>query len=1473
MKRFVSNFTGMLKATFVVLVITFFSVQLSASHISGAGITYKSLGSGKYYIESFVIRDCRGAGYSSYTETVDAHCTSNASSGWTSHTVTHLAFVAPNPVPFGGSYSGITITAGSNQVVAEEISSVCDSLLNPNIWPNSSCRGRTNTAQGHMMFRFSAIITLSSCNWWRLGFSPPSGRNTGSSNTRSGGIYVHTLLNTKDYPNNSAPKFNDEHKPFLAACVGQEMSYAAGGTDFDGDSLIFELTCGMQDSTRCVTYNTGFSATAPIPGIRMDTNTGLITFTPRAAGKRIINYWVKEYDKCTRKIKAKTLRDIMIRIETCSNKVPSVSNKISNLKGKAFVDSKGVINVVNGDKISWDETFIDSNITDSIHFRTTLSDALPGATYEVLAGSNRYVQIVRYTWTANMGKNSNKIFSTFFNDDFCPFPGYSATATELKVLAAINISPKSIGGEGDSLYACIGDTVTVSGSGATRFNWVSISGDPLILGINWFLDTNKGLDTGATAKLIVTQTTVLQGSAAQAKDECGRVVPGVTLADTLTIFARDSFSVANVLDTILCLPDTNYLSIKTSKPSGNYTYLWSPAQYLNYDTISKPRLVGLSGDQLFNVRVTSDSGCTRNGSVNVTASAPLPKGSFVTEPDSFLCIGDTLSLKLNIGDIDYGSCEAVGTQCFGNLYKDSVGKVDFVSDTLALVYPLVYSATQKSGKMQFVYTANLLKSYGLKKGLLTSIGFNLDAVPFASTVFNEFTIKMTCTSNSNATSFSSANMAEVFYPKNYTPVVGWNTHNFDRDFAWDGNSNILVEICWIMDTKQTRHPKMKFYSAGYACSRTYTQTSDSTACAETALGTTSFMLPVTQFGTCSGTISSNYKFSWSSNTAGRSSGFISGLNADSVQIATGVNTARDYLVTISDTSNACSETIPVKVKLRSSYNTKPDSIAPLCIGSGNVQLKAPTPNNVSKPGGKWSGAGIVDNRNGLWDSKKSGVGTFYVVYVLTGNNCASKDSTQITVSPSPDGSILPIDFICGKEGLVPQHEVKGKIAGGTFFGPEVQAVNVGGSISYLIDGTKFNTSGGNTDTAAIRHVVRQGQCITDTTIKIPVLAHWDSTYLGVYNNGLPIFTDKFCATSGSDTLAVRGKHPIWRMVDPQNKSAIVDSVNGVFNPSLINNGKGGKVEIEVENNGFCGAKGRFFVDLNAAPQVRILTEDFCFKVPGNCIGSNVPTAKQMDTLLVRVAKYPYTKIDDTDTSTYVDVVNATPVNTGWSGLKGGNATRWNGYFWMNFSDRCAHRFCSLPPNGYPISYRTAISYRPWKTDSICYSVDSTSIFMDNNFKLTLTKTGSLCNDGTVELEVSASAPGTAFVWNDGSTITKKTVNKAGVYKVAAFYKYCDSKDSVEVTSCVGLEEIESTLNAKLFPNPARDKVSLKAVGLSENVKLNIMASSGQLIDEFNFEQVNGSVEEEIDVSFLPRGVYLFQVSSQSENNIYRVIME
>ncbi|MDE0771742.1 MAG: hypothetical protein OSB25_06000 [Salibacteraceae bacterium] len=72
-----------------------------------------------------------------------------------------------------------------------------------------------------------------------------------------------------------------------------------------------------------------------------------------------------------------------------------------------------------------------------------------------------------------------------------------------------------------------------------------------------------------------------------------------------------------------------------------------------------------------------------------------------------------------------------------------------------------------------------------------------------------------------------------------------------------------------------------------------------------------------------------------------------------------------------------------------------------------------------------------------------------------------------------------------------------------------------------------------------------------------------------------------------------------------------------------------------------------------------------------------------------------------------------------------------------------------------MSHRTGISYRPWKTDSLCYSIDSTAIFTGNNFKLNIAKTGSLCNAVKVGLEATTNIPSASFRWSDGSAIIKR----------------------------------------------------------------------------------------------------------------------
>ena len=39
----------------------------------------------------------------------------------------------------------------------------------------------------------------------------------------------------------------------------------------------------------------------------------------------------------------------------------------------------------------------------------------------------------------------------------------------------------------------------------------------------------------------------------------------------------------------------------------------------------------------------------------------------------------------------------------------------------------------------------------------------------------------------------------------YSPVVGWNTHNFTSTFEWDGVSNLVLNICSYLNTGYTEN--------------------------------------------------------------------------------------------------------------------------------------------------------------------------------------------------------------------------------------------------------------------------------------------------------------------------------------------------------------------------------------------------------------------------------------------------------------------------------------------------------------------------------------------------------------------------------------------------------------------------------------------------------------------------------------------
>jgi len=96
-------------------------------------------------------------------------------------------------------------------------------------------------------------------------------------------------------------------------------------------------------------------------------------------------------------------------------------------------------------------------------------------------------------------------------------------------------------------------------------------------------------------------------------------------------------------------------------------------------------------------------------------------------------------------------------------------------------------------RTQLLVLASELTAAGLSTGNITSLGFTTTGA--AGTVVN-FTVKIGHTAASTlTTSFITTSMTTVFTQATFSPAVGLNTHVFSTPFAWDGISNIIIDVC------------------------------------------------------------------------------------------------------------------------------------------------------------------------------------------------------------------------------------------------------------------------------------------------------------------------------------------------------------------------------------------------------------------------------------------------------------------------------------------------------------------------------------------------------------------------------------------------------------------------------------------------------------------------------------------------------
>ncbi len=136
-------------------------------------------------------------------------------------------------------------------------------------------------------------------------------------------------------------------------------------------------------------------------------------------------------------------------------------------------------------------------------------------------------------------------------------------------------------------------------------------------------------------------------------------------------------------------------------------------------------------------------------------------------------------------------CGANGTACASpSNYTVGTGAG---SSSATTITPLKGLWTQ--GRTQVMYTATELAASGLLTGTISSLSLNVTTIT-STAPYQNFTVKMGCSSLTDMTGGWVTGLATVYSPTNFTPVIGANVIPFTNTFDWDGTSNLIVDFCF-----------------------------------------------------------------------------------------------------------------------------------------------------------------------------------------------------------------------------------------------------------------------------------------------------------------------------------------------------------------------------------------------------------------------------------------------------------------------------------------------------------------------------------------------------------------------------------------------------------------------------------------------------------------------------------------------------
>lgn len=239
-------------------------------------------------------------------------------------------------------------------------------------------------------------------------------------------MFIKDRMSTENGLCNNSPVFLNNPTPF--ACANQNIFYNHGGSDPDGDSLVFSLTSCYRGNNQPVSYGPGISPTSPLVtqnGVTIDPATGALNFIPSQPQVGVLCVLVEEF-RNGQKV-GEVVRDIQFTVLNCTNTLPT----LSGIDGSSDYSTTGTI----GQQLCFDMESADVDADQSLTL--SYNNALPSATFSATAGPR---PVGTFCWTPTAAGTFS--FTVTVADNFCPLVGQNTyTYTIVVPQAPIDTTP------------------------------------------------------------------------------------------------------------------------------------------------------------------------------------------------------------------------------------------------------------------------------------------------------------------------------------------------------------------------------------------------------------------------------------------------------------------------------------------------------------------------------------------------------------------------------------------------------------------------------------------------------------------------------------------------------------------------------------------------------------------------------------------------------------------------------------------------------------------------------------------------------------------------------------------------------------------------------------------------------------------------------------------------------------------------